>query len=265
MIMPRLKKKLQTLLKNARRVAILGIGSELRGDDIVGLLVLDHLRKLKTKSVGCCPHGKSKIVAGVDDPGPASARPATVFGCPNRASRSGPIFKFFNGGTAPENLTGEIRRFKPSHLIMIDAVELGKRPGTIALIDINPNISQAMSNISPTGFDVNNLRCSCSGLTLSKPLQRSVETSTRELSLAEVLIKRARECSCNKQVKKVENTAFLTHKLPVKLMLDYLAAEMSFTTIFIGIQPKNLDFGAPVSKPVIRAARELAGLLIKGI
>jgi len=185
--MPRLKQKLQTLLENAKRVAILGIGSELRGDDAVGLLVLNNLRH-------------------------------KIFAIKKRRI----VCKLFNGGTAPENLTGEIRRFKPGHLIMIDAVELGKRPGTVALVDI----------------------------------------------------------------KKVESTAFLTHKLPVKLMLDYLAfaslpacpssardttrvsqgmpltAEMSFTTIFIGIQPKSLDFGVPVSKEVSRASRQTADLLL---
>lgn len=190
--MPRLKQKLRSLLKNAVRIAIIGIGSELRGDDAVGLLVVDYLRR-----------NFRKVGRGV------SAEPSDV-----------PIIKLFNGGTAPENLTGEIRRFKPGHLIMIDAVDMGKKPGTIALVDL----------------------------------------------------------------KKTENTVFLTHKLPVKLMLDYMAftitteingkattakpegrrrvaAEMTFTTIFIGIQPKTLDFGAPVSKPVMRAGRELANLL----
>ena len=186
--MPRLKQELQTLLENAERVAVLGIGSELRGDDAVGLLVLDYLRR----KVG--PHslcGRS-YPAGQR----CTALPSEKL---QRAARR--VVKLFNGGTAPENLTGEIRRFKPGHLIMIDAVDMGKKPGTIALVDI----------------------------------------------------------------KKTENTAFLTHKLPVKLMLDYLAAEMTFTVIFIGIQPKNLDFGVPVSRPVVRAGREVADLLIKEI
>lgn len=161
-------------------MAILGIGSELRGDDAVGLLVLEHLRK------------KINIFRR------AAASRRAVFAKSRRplASRV-PTFKLFNGGTAPENLTGEIRRFQPGHLIMIDAVKLGKRPGTIALVDL----------------------------------------------------------------KKVESTAFLTHKLSVKLMLDYLAAEMTFTTVFIGIQPRSLEFEGKISKPVSRAGRELADLL----
>lgn len=216
--MSRLKQKLLTLLKNAERVAILGIGSELRADDAVGLLVLEHLRKKmakqknhqfflikrKFKTVG------APLVGDRSDDLPASlsaaARlqaggrahlPAVL--CPALQAGARPLhLRLFNGGTAPENLTGEIRRFKPGHLIMIDAVELGKRPGTIVLLDL----------------------------------------------------------------KRIENTVFLTHKLPLKLMLDYLAAEMTFTTVFIGIQPKSLVFGVPVSKPVNRAGRELADALL---
>jgi len=45
MMMPSLKQKLLILLKNAARVAVVGIGSELRGDDAAGLLALEHLRQ----------------------------------------------------------------------------------------------------------------------------------------------------------------------------------------------------------------------------
>lgn len=170
--MPSLKQKLRKAFKNAARVAVVGVGSELRADDAAGLLVLEHLQRklLPQKKVGQRP-------------------PA--------APSDKPDIKLFNGGTAPENLTGEIKRFKPDLLIMVDAIELGKRPGTIDLLDLQ----------------------------------------------------------------KIKDTAFLTHKLPLKLMLDYLAAEMSFTFIFIGIQPKSLDFAAPVSKPVLRSCRVLVDLL----
>ncbi len=166
--MPSLKQKLPILLEDAARIAVVGIGSDLRGDDAAGLLALDHLRRSLKKT----SRGKNR-------------------------RRSIPLVKLFNGGTAPENLTGEIRRFRPGHLVMLDAVELGKSPGTIALVDVG----------------------------------------------------------------KEGNTVFLTHKLPVRLMIDFMKAEMTFKTVFIGIQPKSLDFGARVSKPVLRAARQTAVLL----
>ncbi len=45
-----------------------------------------------------------------------------------------PIHTFI-GAAAPENCTGPIRRLKPSHLIVIDAADLGKPAGTTELLD----------------------------------------------------------------------------------------------------------------------------------
>lgn len=50
----------------------------------------------------------------------AGARPAAI--------------RLFAGGTAPENLTGTIRRFRPSHIILLDAADLGLKPGAARLI-----------------------------------------------------------------------------------------------------------------------------------
>ena len=41
----------------------------------------------------------------------------------------------FEGCSAPENLTGEIARFKPSHVLLVDAAYLGKSPGEVVLLD----------------------------------------------------------------------------------------------------------------------------------
>lgn len=46
-----------------------------------------------------------------------------------------PSIGLFAGGTAPENLTGEILRFEPSHILLVDAADLGLKPGTVKLID----------------------------------------------------------------------------------------------------------------------------------
>ena len=43
--------------------------------------------------------------------------------------------RVFVGETAPENLTGEIKKFRPTHLVILDAADAGgKRPGSITLI-----------------------------------------------------------------------------------------------------------------------------------
>ncbi len=37
------------------------------------------------------------------------------------------------GETAPENLTGELRRLQPSHVLFVDAADLGEQPGVVRL------------------------------------------------------------------------------------------------------------------------------------
>jgi hydrogenase 3 maturation protease len=39
-----------------------------------------------------------------------------------------------DGGTAPENCTAEVRRIAPSHLIIVDAADLGENPGAVRVI-----------------------------------------------------------------------------------------------------------------------------------
>ncbi|MBU0502864.1 MAG: hydrogenase maturation peptidase HycI [Candidatus Omnitrophota bacterium] len=94
-----LKKKLKEKLKDAGKIALLGIGSELRSDDAAGILVAKELEEIQGRIKGK------------------------------------PEFKVFIGGTAPENVTGEIKRFKPTHLIIIDSAEAGEEPGSVMLID----------------------------------------------------------------------------------------------------------------------------------
>ncbi len=90
-----LKKK----ISDSRRLAVLGVGSELRGDDGAGLLVAEYLRKITSSYL------RQKKV------------------------------KFFFGSTAPENLTGEIRKYNPTHLLIIDSAEIGEKPGVVRLIE----------------------------------------------------------------------------------------------------------------------------------
>lgn len=90
---------LKQKLKNADKVAVLGIGSELRGDDVAGVLAAQQIEKI----------------------------------CKRKTTR--PQVRVFIGATAPENLIGEIRKFQPTHLIIIDSADIGVRPGKIAVIN----------------------------------------------------------------------------------------------------------------------------------
>lgn len=98
--MPPLKAILKTKLESATRVAVLSIGSELRADDAAGLLAGEEIERLWRATSG----------------------------------RKAALEVFF-GHTAPENLTGAIREFKPDCILIIDAADIGRDPGTIEIID----------------------------------------------------------------------------------------------------------------------------------
>jgi len=48
-----------------------------------------------------------------------------------------PDIRVVNGGEAPENFTGQVRAFAPSHVVLLDAVDHGVKPGTVFLADEN--------------------------------------------------------------------------------------------------------------------------------
>ncbi len=82
------------------RTCLVGIGSDLRGDDSAGLTVARALR---------------------DDKRLADASQLLVV----------------EGGPAPENYTGQIRAFQPDLVLFIDAAHLDELPGTIQWIPLD--------------------------------------------------------------------------------------------------------------------------------
>jgi len=94
--MQKLAAILKQKLKDADKVAILGIGSYLRGDDAAGIIACEQIKK---------KHGESSKV------------------------------NVLIGATAPENLTGEIINLNPSHLIIVDSADLNLQPGQISIIN----------------------------------------------------------------------------------------------------------------------------------
>jgi hydrogenase 3 maturation protease len=89
---------LQTCLKRLQktdrppRVALLGIGHPLYGDDAVGVWLAEHLRDLNI---------------------------------------AGDRFLAVDAGPAPENFTGLLRRFKPDLVLLADAALMDLEPGMI--------------------------------------------------------------------------------------------------------------------------------------
>lgn len=163
--MKTLKTTLKKWASDAKKLALLGVGSELRGDDIAGILVARRFSEDSKKH-------KNRIPS-----------------------------KVFIGETAPENLTGEIKRFKPTHLIIVDSADMGKKPGTVRSIDPN----------------------------------------------------------------KAGGLSFCTHKLPVKILTDYIAESTGCKIIIIGIQPKQIEFCGVPSKEIQKSAKTLADTIIQSM
>lgn len=92
-------------LERADRIAVVGVGSNLRGDDVAGVEVVRKLGK----------------------------------------QVNSPRVLFVDAGTVPENFTSKIKGFEPSHIVIVDAVDLGLRPGAIKTVDSTTIVGQLTS------------------------------------------------------------------------------------------------------------------------
>lgn len=146
-------------LQGFTRLAVLGVGSVLRADDAAGMEVVRRMEE--------------------------------------RDRALPPEVRFFAGETAPENFSGSIKRFAPSHLLIVDAADVGLYPGEFQ--DINPA--------------------------------------------------------------DVGGPSFLSHMLPLKIMVDYLAAETGAQVTLLGIQYRTLTFDGPMSQEVEAAVQTVCEAL----
>jgi len=99
----------------------------------------------------------------------------------------------FIGGAAPENITGAVRKFQPTHILLIDAADFGAQPGAVELLD--PAQTQNVS-FSTHGLPVSMLADYLSQETgarvfllgiqpvttrLNDPLSKNIETAAENL------------------------------------------------------------------------------------
>lgn len=138
-----------------KRIAIVGIGNEMRGDDAAGTLVVRTL---------------------------------------NLRVASSDSLRFIEGGHAPENATANLRKFAPDLVLLIDAADMGKEAGSIALI----------------------------------PMEQ------------------------------IEGMSANTHSLPLSMLARYLTLELNCEVALLGIQPKSVEMGEPVSDEVNQAVSDIA-------
>jgi hydrogenase 3 maturation protease len=79
------------------RIVILGVGNSFRSDDAAGILVARALSKRE------CTSDTDRVL-------------------------------ILEGGQAPENRMGEVRKFAPDLILIVDAAEMGEAPGVICWI-----------------------------------------------------------------------------------------------------------------------------------
>jgi hydrogenase 3 maturation protease len=94
--MDELADKLEKELIGWKKLVFLGIGNEFGGDDSLGILAAKKLKETLSH------------ITGVE---------------------------VLTTGTAPENFTGVVRRLSPSHIVLVDAAEVGGRGGSVEIID----------------------------------------------------------------------------------------------------------------------------------
>lgn len=82
-------------LRDAKKVVIMGIGNVLRGDDAAGSMV--------AQQIASKPLPKKVLV--------------------------------IDSGPTPENYLGKIIKFNPSHILIIDTVVTGDKPGSVRLVN----------------------------------------------------------------------------------------------------------------------------------
>jgi len=92
---------LKARLDGCRKIALLGVGAELRGDDGAGMAVVHKLRELARK------------------------HPFVVL-----------EFEAFEGSNAPENATCFINAFSPKQIVIVDAADMGLAVGATKEIPV---------------------------------------------------------------------------------------------------------------------------------
>ncbi|MCP8317295.1 MAG: hydrogenase maturation peptidase HycI [archaeon] len=98
--------KLAEEFRSFKRLVILGIGNEFRGDDMAGVLVVKRLKRVLK-----------------------SMRNVLIINC----------------GTVPENYLSKVKTFHPSHVLVIDAVDFKGEPGSIALFKAEDDALSSIS------------------------------------------------------------------------------------------------------------------------
>ncbi|AEH07176.1 hydrogenase maturation peptidase HycI [Methanothermococcus okinawensis] len=118
-----IKPILEEYLKDCKKIAIMGIGNTMKGDDGFGVLLIENLVK----------HYKNKYNLDLN----------------NEVNNIRDKIILLNCGVVPENFTDVLKQEKPDKILIIDAALMGKSPGTLNIVN--------SEDISEIGFSTHSL------------------------------------------------------------------------------------------------------------
>lgn len=142
------------------RVAVVGIGQELRGDDAAGCVVAGSLQAL------LADHGGLLVL---------------------------------DSGPAPESQTGQLRRFQPALVIFVDAAQMGDPPGSVRWLPWEQTVGMSNSThtlpiemvaryLNATlGCEIFLIGIQPAAMTLGAPLTPAVQCAAEEVTAALLL------------------------------------------------------------------------------
>lgn len=137
------KEDLQDFLRDAQRIAVVGVGQRYRRDDWAGIAVVENLFLKLSGS-----HGLPLSLYEREFPVPDGS------------------VRLYLGYETPENLTGKLRKFLPTHVLFVDAAQLAEEPGVLELVPI--------SEIQGESISTHNLPLSVLGEFLEKDMGSKV-------------------------------------------------------------------------------------------
>jgi len=166
------RKRLRWEFRAAKRLFVLGVGNPGRADDGAGSLCVRLLQRkiadTQARTSSC--HGERRTLEEIE---------------------------VLDGGGVPESATGLIRKFRPTHVLIVDAAAGGQDRGTIFFI--------------------------------------------------------------NK--KKIPDDDPTTHRIPLAHLVRYLEESVGCRVILLGIEPRCMSQGKPMSPAVRKSAEILADAL----
>lgn len=104
------KSELKDLLKDCKKLCIMGVGNTMKGDDGFGVYVVEKLAEYYNK-IGYDINPNNEVNIINDN------------------------LVLLNCGVVPENFTDVLKKEKPSHILILDAALMGEKPGTLKIVD----------------------------------------------------------------------------------------------------------------------------------